>query len=435
LTELNELAKESKETSDLQKLESILDRSQAFTRYEGDADFREPLTAIEERVREKQRAEALSATIPLIPAPAASPMDAPEAPASLKPPEAKLSVKIGSGGKTVFALPKWGWAGITFLAVALLIWGVNRFVSQRSARLEAVKRTSISIPLHVNGAAPGEFRVTEDSTGAPVENPETGLKAGSYTLTASRAGFEPVLIAFEVNPDTDSEKSIEVHWRVLPVNVKIKVPPAGMLKVDGMDQVGDSAGEFATSWRPGAHTISWEGVSGSVQLDLEMTDSMVGVKQDPMVQGKVFGIVGITGQSALTYQAVNIPGGIVKTVDGKNEAVTSKDTISIPSGQTVGLKVKYGLFPLGDFSASTTGAPVVYVSFYLPPPPAGKRGPVTSKSEDSTQKGQPADDAQRLKEEKEKQDRDRAEKEKKDQEKRDQEKAQEIKDRFNGVKR
>jgi len=388
-TELNELVKESKETSDPKKLESILDRSQIFTRYEGDADFREPLTAIEERVRQKQQAETVALTIPLIPTPAASQKDAPESPAPPKPPQTGLSAKGGSGGKTVFVPPKWVWAGVTFLAVAFLIWGVNRYLSKRSAEDQALKRASISIPLHVNGAAPGEFRVTEDSTGTQVENPEAGLKPGSYTLTASRAGFEPVLIGFAVNPDTDSEKSIDVQWRVLPANVKIKVPASGILKVDGMDQPGGGAGEFATQWPTGTHTISWEMASSSIQVEFEVTGNMVTVKQDPMVRGAVFGIVGIVSQSALTYQAVNIQGGIVKTVAGQTEAAASKDTISIPSGQTVGFKWKYGGFPLGDFQASAAGPPVVYVSLALPPPRT--TGSVKNTKTDQTkgdQKGQ-----------------------------------------------
>ncbi len=431
LTELNELVKQSKETSDLQKLESILDRSQIFARYEGDADFREPLSAIEERVRQKQQAESVSVTLPLIPSPAVSPARAPEAPVPPKPQQIPSLAKSASAGKTVFALPKWAWAGITFFAVALLILGVNRFLSERNAREQALKRAQTPIPVHVSGANPGEYRVTDDRNSAQVADLEAGLKAGSYTLTASKAGFEPVSFGFSINPETDSQKSIDIPWRALPAELRVRVPAAGMLKIDGMDQVSDSAGEFAAQWRPGTHTISWESASNSAQAEFEMTDSTVVVKQDPMVRGAVFGIIGIASQSALTYQTVNIPGGIVKTLDGQTGGAASKDTVSITNGQSVGFKVKYGGFPLGDFQVSTTGAPIVYVSLALPTPQGGKRNssPSTSKGEETKQKGQPADDGQRLKEEKEKQDKERADKEKKDREK----KAQEIRDRFNGV--
>jgi len=427
LTELNDLAKQSKETSDLQKLESILDRSQIFARYEGDADFREPLSAIEERVRQKQQTEAVSVTLPLIPTPAVSPMRAPEAPVPPKAPQVASSTKSAPSGKSVFALPKWAWAGITFLAVALLILGVNRFLSQRNVE-ETQKRAQTPIPVHVNGANPGEYRVTDDKNGSQVDL-GTGLKAGSYTLTASKAGFEPVSFGFSINPDTDSQKSIDIPWRALPAELKVKVPASGMLKIDGVDQASDSAGEFATQWHPGAHTISWESGSGSVQAQFDMNDGAIVLKEDLMVRGTVFGMVGIASQSALTYQAVNIPGGIVKTVNGQTEAAASKDSVSITNGQSVGFKVKYGGFPLGDFQVSTTGAPIVYVSLALPTPQGGRRNPSPSKAEETKQKSQPADDEQRLKEENEKQDKERADKEKKDREK----KAQEIKDRFNGV--
>jgi len=361
LTELNELAKQSKETSDLQKLKSILDRSLIFARYEGDADFREPLSAIEERVRQKQQAESLSVTLPLIPSPAASPVRAPEGPVPPKPQQILSSAQSASGGKTVFTLPKWAWAAITFLAVALLILGMNRFLSERSAREQALKRAQTPIPVHVNGANSGEYRVTDDRNGAQVADLEAGLKAGSYTLTASKGGFEPVSFGFSINPETETQKSIDIPWRVLPAELKVKVPAVGMLKIDGIDQVSDSAGEFATQWTPGAHIISWESASASVQAQFEMNDATIVVKEDPMVRGAVFGMVGVASRSALSYQTVNIPGGIVKTVDGQTEAVASKGTVPLSGGQTVGFKVKSGGFPLGEYQATPNGRTTVYV--------------------------------------------------------------------------
>lgn len=361
LTELNELAKQSKETSDLQKLELILDRSQIFARYEGDADFREPLSAIEERVRQKQRAESVSVTLPLMPSPAVSPARALESPVPPKPRQLPIPAKSASGGKPVFALPKWVWATITFLVVALLILGMNRFLSEKNAREQALKRAQAPIPVHVNGANPGEYRVTDDRNGAQVADLEAGMKAGSYTLTASKAGFEPVSFGFSINPETDSQKSIDIPWRALPADLKVRIPAAGMLKIDGMDQVSDSAGDFTAQWRPGTHTISWESSSGSVQAQFDMNDAMIILKEDPSSSGAAFGIVSIARQSELAYQTVNIPGGIVKTVDGQTEPTVSKGTVPLAAGQTVGFKVKHGGFPLGEYQASSNGRTMIYV--------------------------------------------------------------------------
>ena len=54
LTALQQLAQESQETSDLQNLEAIFHKSNSFAKYEDDAAFQETMSAIEDRLRQKQ---------------------------------------------------------------------------------------------------------------------------------------------------------------------------------------------------------------------------------------------------------------------------------------------------------------------------------------------------------------------------------------------
>jgi hypothetical protein len=164
-------------------------------------------------------------------------------------------------------------------------------------------------------------------------------------------------------------------------------------------------------------------------VQFEVNDTMVAIKEDPLFRGSVFGIVSIFSQSDATYQAVNVPGGLVKVVDGQTEAVPSKGTISVPSSQSVGFRVKYGGYPLGEVQAAPTGAPIIYFSLAMPQPTGGKRGAVISKGAQPPQTSAPVDEQQRQSQEKDKQEKDRQEKEKKARE----EQAQKALEKFNGV--
>jgi len=370
LTELNELAKQSKETSDLQKLESILDRSQIFSRYEGDADFREPLSAIEARVRQKQQAETVSVTLPLIPAPAVLPARAPEKPVPLKAPQVASSKKSASSGKTAVRLPRWALAGATFLAVALLILGMNRFLSQRNAREQALKRAQTPIPVHVNGANPGEYRVTDDKDGTQVDL-DTGLKAGSYTLKASKAGFEPVSFGFSINPETDSQKSIDVQWKALQTELRMKVEtrsnsiPVGSLKIDSTE-LAPNENSVATAKVPnGSHSITWTTPRGdTAEIELVVTDDVAEVKHFTF-QGRLVGLLATVSRGAVSYQTINSAGGVTQTVDGLSVTGAPSGTFPIESSKVVSFAVRPGGYPLGDVGPSSDGSPVVFV--YLVP--------------------------------------------------------------------
>jgi serine/threonine-protein kinase len=369
LTELTELAKQSKETSDLQKLESILDRSQIFSRYEGDADFREPLSAIEERVRQKQQAETASATLPLIPTPAAPPVRASETPVPPKAPQIASSTKSVSGGKTAVKLPRWAWAAATFLVVALLILGMNRFLSERNVE-QALKRAQTPIPVHVNGANPGEYRVTDDRNSVQVD-PETGLKAGSYTLTASKAGFEPFSLGFSVNPETDSQKSIDVQWKALQTELRMKVDtrsnsiPVGSLKIDSTE-LAPNENSAATAKVPnGSHAITWTTPRGdTAEIELVVTDDVAEVKHFTF-QGRLVGLLATVSRGAVSYQTINSAGGVTQTVDGVSVTGAPSGTFPIESSKVVSFAVRPGGYPLGDVVPSPDGRPVVFV--YLAP--------------------------------------------------------------------
>jgi serine/threonine protein kinase len=413
LAELNELAQESKETSDLHKLESILDRSQIFSRYEGDADFREPLTLIEERVRQKQQAETVPEPVPTAATPPAV------------PPTATLeSLRSGNAPvndwKAVFAkVPKLAWGAVGFIVVLLVILGINRYVNHRREVIQAQELVAKRVLVEPD-ASPDQYRVFT-SVGADVTGQgddvtgqlSSGLPIGEFDLLAAKPGFQAKQ-KIRIEASSKSPMPLTVQWQALPSELRIQLlAPGDSLKVDDMDHAADNSGQVVAQLTNGHHSLSWESGGSAVQMQFDVNDAMITFKDDPTFRGSVFGIVAIVTQTDATYQTINVPGGIVQVVDGQPMPALSKGTIALPAGQQSEFKVKYGGHPLGAFQSSPSGAPSIYAYLALPPPKNG--GPLKVPKPIVPVIDSPRDD-EKAKIEKARLDKEKADKEKKDRE-------------------
>jgi hypothetical protein len=165
---------------------------------------------------------------------------------------------------------------------------------------------------------------------------------------------------------------LEVQWQALPTDVTIALERAtGSLKVDGVDQPLNGSSAFKTQWRNGSHSILWQASDADlVELQFEVSDAIA--LKNPLFRGSVFGIAAVLDKSTITYQSINLAGGITKTIDGQSESLPPSGTFPVPGNKLVGFKVKHGGYPLGDFQADPTGPPVAYV--HLATLPRNTRG-------------------------------------------------------------
>jgi eukaryotic-like serine/threonine-protein kinase len=383
LADLNQLAQESKETSDLGKLESILDRSQIFSKYENDAAFRESLSAIEERVRKKQT-ETATDNAPAAPIPAdsghSSTSPAPARKVSAGPPQS--GPPFLDKWKTVFAkVPGLAWGGAGLVIIGLLIWGIFAYSSAKSAA-DARRLASRTVPVRINIPSAQQLRVTDRNGNDVTENLEAGLSAGEYKLTASRAGFAPIAFGFTINPAAEPEKLIEVPWQALPAELRIRVKPrlasvpAGSLKIDSAEVAFDDNDEAGAQLRNGSHSIAWTTPGGdAVEFEVVVNDDQVDAR-NLTVQGRSVGLLATVQRGVVNYQTMNSAGGVIHASDGQPVPDKASGTFPIESSKPVSFAVKPGGYPLGEVLANPDGHPLVFV--YLAPQspepkPAGSR--------------------------------------------------------------
>ena len=243
LTALQQLAQESKETSDPQQLEAIFQKSNRFGKYDDDAAFQETRSVIEDRFREKQMAETVEITSPAVPTsgavntgqPPAEP-DLHQAVNPVQPPPGK-ALTTGVSAKSMAMNPKLMWGAVAFAVIALLIWGVRSYSNARSAAV-AGKLEGRPVPVHVNIESPDTLKVLDAKGSDVTDDLDFGLSAGEYRLTASRAGFTPIAAAFTINPANESEKTLDLHWLPLPTQLRVILTgSAGTLKLDNVNPV------------------------------------------------------------------------------------------------------------------------------------------------------------------------------------------------------
>jgi hypothetical protein len=94
--------------------------------------------------------------------------------------------------------------------------------------------------------------------------------------------------------------------------------------------------------------------------------------------------------NSVSYQAINLNGGITTSVDGQSQARGSDGSFDITRGKTVSFSAtRYNGRTLGDLLADASGQPVVYL--YLIPPAGGRSGGGKRNSGGETGPGKPGD--------------------------------------------
>ena len=381
LTALEQLAQESKETSDLRQLEAIFQKSSRFAKYEGDSAFQETLSVIEDRIRQKQMAETVAMVPPAVPTPGAAESGPPPAEAPLRqavnpvqPPLPGKAPTKGVSAKSLAMNPKLIWGAVAFVVIALFIWGVRSYSNARRA-VVAGKLEGRPVPVHVNIDSPDTLKVLDAKGSDVTDDLDFGLSAGEYRLTASRAGFTPIAAAFTINPANESEKTLDLHWLPLPTQLRIVLEGSGgTLKLDNVIQSVEGS-ELKTPLNDGIHSIQW------ATSDKDYRDIQFEVKQasvtlmKPSFQGSplVSGMAAALSLKSVSYQAINLNGGISTSIEGQSQARGSEGSFDISPGQKVIFSAtRYGSHPLGELSADPSGQPVVYV--YLIAPSGGRSG-------------------------------------------------------------
>jgi serine/threonine protein kinase len=394
LTALQQLAQESRETSDPHLLASILQKSNKFAKYEGDSAFQETLSVIEDRLHKKQVAETVALAAPVAPTSGVAPPGPPpvaspasQAPASLP----GTALARGVSVKSLATNPKVTWGAAAFAVIVLLIWGVRTYSNARSAA-EAGKIDARHVPVHVNIESPDSLKVVDANGSDVTDDLAFGLGAGEYRLTASRAGFTPIAAAFTINPANEKEKALELRWLALPTQLRVILTGStGMLKLDNVNQTVDGS-EFRAELQDGPHSIQWAGSDKDyMDLQLEVKQATVTIAK-PSFQGSpgVSGMAAALSLNSVSYQAINLNGGITTSVDGQSQARGSDGSFDITRGKTVSFSAtRYNGRTLGDLLADASGQPVVYL--YLIPPAGGRSGGGKRNSGGETGPGKPGD--------------------------------------------
>ncbi len=384
LTTLQQLAQESKETSDPQQLQAILKKSNQFAKYDDDAAFQETRSVIADRLRQKQTAETVAIEAPVAPTVGAVKTDPPPTepssqPAAIQPaakpvqpPPPVKAPPQGVPGKRTAMNPKVIWGVAAFAVIALLIWGVRSYSNSRIPA-EAPKLDARKVPVHVNLDSPETVKVADAKGSDVTADLEYGLGAGDYKLTASRVGFAPIASTFSIQPAAESEKTLDLHWVALPTQLRIVLTGStGMLKVDDVSQAPDGS-EFKTDLQDGLHSIQWASSDKDhIDIQFEVKQTSVTIMK-PAFQGSpgVSGIAAALSLKSVSFYAINLNGGITKSIDGQSQAVGSDGSFDVSRGQKIDFSAtRYGGRTLGEMYAEPAGQPVVYV--YLIPP-SGRR--------------------------------------------------------------
>ena len=383
LTALKQLAQESQETNDPQQLRAILQKSNRFAKYEGDSAFQETMSAIEDRLRQKQTAETVAMAAPTTASSGAA--NSAQPPPSVQPPQhakvaaEKVSAKSLPGSSfslNAINLNSMNLKVIVGVAaavvIALVIWGVRSHSnSQRAADARKLDARKVSVKVNIDSA--DTVKVVDRSGAEVTDDLEYGLGAGDYTLTASRAGFAPITQAFSIQPGAESEKSLDLHWMALPTQLRIVLTgSAGTLKVNNVIQSLDGS-DLKKDLQDGQYSIQW-GSSDKDFMDIELEVKGTSVTlMKPTFQGApgVSGLAAALSSKSVSFQTINLNGGITKSIDGQSEKLGSDGSFDVTRGQTISFSAtRFSGRTLGDMVADPGGQPVVYI--YLIPPSGGK---------------------------------------------------------------
>jgi serine/threonine-protein kinase len=392
LTALQQLARESKETSDPRQLQAIFQKSNRFAKYEDDAAFQETRSAIQDRLRQKQTAETVAIAAPVAPTAGAAKVDLTPAAVPSPPPSEvvakSLSAKMVPGSSANLRVI----GGVAALvAIALVVWGVwSHSNAQRAA--EARKLDARKVPVHVTIDSPDTVKVVDNANGSDVtDDLEYGLGAGNYTLTASRAGFAPITSSFSIQPAAETDKSLDLHWVALPTQLRVVLADStGTLKVDNVSQSMDGS-ELKAPLPDGPHSIQWASSDKDyMEIQLEVKQTFVTIMK-PAFHGApgASGMAAALSLNSVSYQAINLNGGITKSIGGQAQALGSDGSFDVSLGQTVSFSAtRFSGRSLGEMYAEPGGQPVVYI--YLIPPSAsrssgGKRNQVSETGQGKSQ--------------------------------------------------
>ena len=379
LTALRQLAQESQETSDLRKLEAIFHKSNSFAKYEDDAAFQVTMSAIEDRLRQKQLAETVAIEEPAVANPGAVytgvPLAAP-APQQeanpLQPPLPGPAQTTGGSARSLGMNSRVIWGAAAFAVIALFIWGVRSYSNARRA-VVAGKLEGRPVPVNVNIDSPDTLKVLDAKGSDVTDDLDFGLGAGEYRLTASRAGFTPIAAAFTINPANESQKTLDLHWLPLPTRLRVVLTgSAGTLKLDNVNQSVDGS-EFRAELHDGPHSIQW-GISDNDYTDIPFEVKQTSVTlMKPTFQGSpgVSGMAAALSLKKVSYQAINLNGGITESIGGQSQALGSEGSFDVSLGQSVSFTAtRYRGRTLGELIADPSGQPAVYI--YLIPPSGGR---------------------------------------------------------------
>ncbi|MBZ5675106.1 MAG: protein kinase [Acidobacteriia bacterium] len=381
LTALQGLAKESQETSDPQKLEAIFQKSNMFAKYDEDAAFQQTRSAIEDRLRQQQMAETVAIMAPTLATPepikTGAPLSELISQEALKPvqppPPARVAMK-GSSAKSMAMNPKVIWGAAAFAVIVLLIWGTRKFSNTKPTTDPQIAAIAIKkVPVRVNLDSPDTVKVVDASGSDVTDDLAYGLGAGDYTLTASRAGFAPISSTFKIQPAAEPEKSLDLHWVPLPTQLRITLTGnVGRVKLNDVVQSLDGS-ELKTDLKDGQYSIQW-GSSDKDYMDIELEVKQTSVTiMKPTFQGSpgVSGMAAALSQKTVSFQSINLNGGITRSIDGQSEKLGSDGSFDVSRGQKISFSAtRFNGRTLGEMYADPGGQPVVYV--YLVPPSGGR---------------------------------------------------------------
>ncbi|MGH9648028.1 MAG: hypothetical protein ACRD4E_14555, partial [Bryobacteraceae bacterium] len=374
LTALQQLAQESKETSDPRELRAIFQKSNRFAKYEGDSAFQETISAIEERLRQKQTAETVAMAAPEAARSVAAKNEQPPAEVPPPPPErvSAKSVSAKSAPRSSVNVKVIGGVAAA-VVLALAAWGVR---SHSNAQRAADARTldAKKVPVHVTIDADAVVKVVDRNGSDVTDDLEYGLGSGDYRLTASRAGFAPITQSFSIQP-TDPERSLDLKWVALPTQLRVMLAGStGTLKINNVIQSLDGS-ELKKDLSDGQYSIQW-GSSDKDFMDIELEVKQTSANiMKPTFQGSpgVSGLAAALSLKSVSFQTINLNGGITKSIGGQAEKLGSDGSFDITRGQTISFAAsRFNGRTLGDMYADPGGQPAVYI--YLIPPSGGRSG-------------------------------------------------------------
>jgi hypothetical protein len=121
--------------------------------------------------------------------------------------------------------------------------------------------------------------------------------------------------------------------------------------------------------------IRW-GISDQDYVDIQFEIKQASVTMTkPGVHGNpgVSGMTAALSRNSVSYFAINLNGGITKSIDGQPKALGSDGSFDVTRGQKISFSAtRFNGHPFGDLYADPGGQPAVYV--YLISPRGGRVG-------------------------------------------------------------